>query len=60
MDGRLLVDGKTWTGFANSEEQYADAFVDKRIRPFWIENEARKLVGANFIVSGRFRTHAVP
>jgi putative intracellular protease/amidase len=23
-DGKLLVEGKTWTGFANSEEQYAD------------------------------------
>src|SRR6266545_6421338 len=23
-DGRLLVDGKTWTGFANSEEDYAE------------------------------------
>ena len=22
-DGSLLVDGKTWTGFANSEERYA-------------------------------------
>ncbi|NWG27562.1 MAG: type 1 glutamine amidotransferase domain-containing protein, partial [Ignavibacteriaceae bacterium] len=26
-DGKLLVDGKTWTGFANSEEQFADNFV---------------------------------
>ena len=25
--GKLLVEGKTWTGFANSEEQYADAYV---------------------------------
>jgi putative intracellular protease/amidase len=23
-DGSLLVDGKTWTGFANSEEDFAD------------------------------------
>lgn len=58
-DGKLLVDGKTWTGFANSEEQYADAFVGRKIQPFWIEDEARKLPNTNFIVHGRFRSHAV-
>lgn len=59
VDGKLLVDGKTWTGFANSEERYADEFVGKRIQPFWIEEEAKKLNGTNFIVSGRFKAHAV-
>lgn len=58
-DGKLLVEGKTWTGFANSEERYADEFVGKRIQPFWIEEEARKLTETNFIVSGRFKAHAV-
>src|SRR6516164_9117531 len=28
-EGKLLVDGKTWTGFANSEEDYADGFTGK-------------------------------
>lgn len=41
-DGRLLVEGRTWTGFANSEEAYADEFVGQRIQPFWIEEEARR------------------
>jgi len=59
VNGKLIVDGKTWTGFANSEERYADEFVGKRIQPFWIEEEARKLPGTNFIVSGRFKAHAV-
>jgi putative intracellular protease/amidase len=58
-DGRLLVEGKTWTGFANSEEQYADEFVNQRIQPFWIEDEAKKLDNTNFIVNGRFKPHAV-
>ena len=57
--GRLLVEGKTWTGFANSEEQYADEFVGKRIQPFWIEEEAKKIPHTNFIVDGRFKAHAV-
>jgi putative intracellular protease/amidase len=59
QDGNLLVNGKTWTGFANSEEQFADEFVGKRIQPFWIEDEAAKLENTNFIVDSRFKAHAV-
>jgi putative intracellular protease/amidase len=58
-DGSLLVAGKTWTGFANSEEDYADAYVGQRIQPFRIEDEARALPDTNFVVAGRFRPHAV-
>jgi putative intracellular protease/amidase len=58
-DGSLLVEGKTWTGFADSEEDYADAFVGKQIQPFRIEREARKLENTNFIVASRFKSHAV-
>jgi putative intracellular protease/amidase len=58
-DGRLLAEGKTWTGFANSEEEFADEYVGQRIQPFWIEDEARKLERTNFIVNGRFKPHAV-
>jgi putative intracellular protease/amidase len=57
-DGSLLVDGKTWTGFANTEEQFADDYVGRRIQPFWIEDEASKLAGTNFVVDGRFKPHA--
>ena len=58
-DGALLVDGKTWTGFANAEEQYADDYVGQKIQPFWIEDEAKKLPNTNFIVQGPFKAHAV-
>ena len=58
-DGRLLVEGKTWTGFADSEEAYADRFAGTRIQPFWIETEARKIAGTNFITGGMFRPFAV-
>jgi len=58
-NGKPLVSGKTWTGFANSEEKYADDFIGKRMQPFWIEEEAKKLLDTNFIVSGRFKAHAV-
>lgn len=58
-DGELLVAGRTWTGFANSEEDFADAFVGRQIQPFRIEDEARSLDGTNFVVASRFKAHAV-
>jgi len=58
-NGEYLVNGKTWTGFANSEEQFADAFVGQRIQPFWIEDEARKMPNTNFITGYRFQPFAI-
>jgi putative intracellular protease/amidase len=58
-DGDLLGAGKTWTGFANSEERFADDYVGRQIQPFWIEDEAGQLENTNFIVAGRFKPHAV-
>ncbi len=58
-NGEHLVKGKTWTGFANSEEQFADSFVGMRIQPFWIEDEARAMPDTNFVVDQRFRPFAV-
>ena len=58
-DGRLLVQGRTWTGFANSEEDFADAAVGQTLQPFRIEDRARALGGTNFVVHGAFRPHAV-
>jgi putative intracellular protease/amidase len=57
--GDLVVRDKTWTGFANSEEDYADAYVGQRIQPFRIEDEAKKLADTNFIVDSRFKPHAI-
>jgi len=41
------------------EEAFADAWVGQRIQPFWIEDEARKLEGTNFIVNSMFKAFAV-
>ncbi len=57
--GELLVKDKTWTGFADSEEDFADSFVGKRIQPFRIEEEARKLEDTNFVVHGKFESFAI-
>jgi putative intracellular protease/amidase len=58
-NGKLLVDGKTWTGFANSEENYADAYVGKQIQPFRIEDRARKIPNTKFVVAPMFASFAV-
>ena len=58
-DGSLIVDGKTWTGFANSEEQFADDFVGMQIQPFRIEDRARTIENTNFVVDSMFKPFAV-
>jgi putative intracellular protease/amidase len=58
-NGDLLVKGKTWTGFADAEEKYADDFVKMKIQPYWIETEARKLSGTTFKVQPVFTPYAI-
>ncbi len=58
-NGDLLVKGKTWTGFANAEEAYADKAVGQKIQPYWIEEEAQKLIGTTFKVAAPFSSYAI-
>lgn len=58
-NGDLLVKGKRWTGFANSEEEYAEQAVGMNIQPFWIETEARKLADTKFEVAGPLEEFAI-
>lgn len=58
-NGKFLVEGKRWTGFASNEENYADAYVGKQIQPFRIEDEARKMPNSKFEVAHMFASHAV-
>ena len=65
-NGEYLVKGKTVTGFANVEEDFADDAVwtygmlarDKRVMPWRIEDELKKL-GANFVQAGLWRGFAI-
>jgi putative intracellular protease/amidase len=57
-NGTYLIQGKTITGFANSEEDYGDQVVGQKMMPFRIEDEANKL-GANFVTKEAFASHAV-
>lgn len=58
-DGELLVAGKTWTGFADAEEEYADQAVGMKIQPYRIETEARKIAGTTFKVAAPFSAYAI-
>lgn len=57
--GELLVKGKTWTGFANAEEDFADKAVGMKIQPYRIEEEARKIPGTTFKVAAPFSAFAI-
>ncbi len=57
-DGSYLITGKTMTGFANVEEEYADAYVGRKMMPWHIEDAAKER-GANYIQGGRFKAFAV-
>jgi len=58
-NGELLVNGKTWTGFANTEEDYADKAVGQKIQPYRIEDEAKKIKGTRFKVAAPFSSYAI-
>ena len=64
--GEYLAKGKTVTGFANVEEDFADNAVwdmnllprDKHLMPWRIEDELRRL-GANYVQAGLWRAFAI-
>lgn len=58
-NGELLVQGKTWTGFADAEEEFADQAVGMKIQPYRIETEARKLAGTTFKTAAPFSSYAI-
>lgn len=58
-DGELLVRGKTWTGFADAEEDFADSAVGMRIQPYRIEDLARQLPNTTFKVAAPFSSFAI-
>jgi putative intracellular protease/amidase len=65
-NGEALARGKTVTGFANVEEDYADNAVwdlnllprDRHVMPWRIEDEMKRL-GANYVQAGLWRPFAI-
>ena len=58
-NGELIVQGKTWTGFADAEENFADQAAGVKIQPYRIESEAKKIPGTNFKVAAPFSSYAI-
>lgn len=58
-NGKYLVEGKRWTGFASSEEQYADNYVGFKIQPFRIQDEAAKMPNNKYVHGAPFAAFAV-
>lgn len=58
-NGDLLVKGKTWTGFANSEEEFADQAVGMKIQPYRIQEEASHLKDTTFKVADALSSYAI-
>jgi putative intracellular protease/amidase len=57
-DGNWLIAGRHMTGFANSEEAFADSVVGRQVMPWRIEDAALER-GAKFVAAPAFRPHAV-
>jgi putative intracellular protease/amidase len=65
-DGELIAKGRTVTGFANCEEDFADNAVwnygllprDRHVMPWRIEDRLRE-IGANYVQAGLWRGFAV-
>jgi putative intracellular protease/amidase len=65
-NGEFLAKGKTVTGFANVEEDFADNAVwsmgllprTKHLMPWRIEDELKR-IGANYVQAGLWRSFAV-
>ncbi len=65
-NGQYLAKGKTVTGFANVEEDFADNAVweygllsrDKHVMPWRIEDRL-KAIGANYVQAGLWRSFAI-
>ncbi len=57
-DGKPLIEGKKITGFTDEEEDFADKTVGKKVMPFRIEDEAKKL-GAEFQKAAAFEPFAI-
>jgi len=58
-NGELIVKGKTWTGFADAEEDFADQAVGMKIQPYRIETEANKITETTFKVAAPFSAYAI-
>lgn len=58
-DGTLLADGKTWTGYPDSEEEMMNQALGMTVNEYTIETEAKKNPKTNFESAGPLQPFAV-
>ena len=58
-NGKLLAEGKQWTGFCDAEEEIVDKAYSKQVQPFRIETEAKKIPSTRFVQGPAFKPFAV-
>lgn len=56
--GKLLAEGKRWTGFSDTEEGILNKTLGKTLQPWTIETEAKKLP-TSYVASAPFKPFAV-
>lgn len=58
-NGKLLAEGKQWTGFCDAEEEIVDKAYSKQVQPFRIETEAKKIANTKFVQGPAYKPFAV-
>ena len=58
-NGKLLAEGKQWTGFCDAEEEIVDKAYSKQVQPFRIETEAKKIPNTTFVQGPAYKPFAV-
>ncbi|MEM6926904.1 MAG: type 1 glutamine amidotransferase domain-containing protein [Myxococcota bacterium] len=58
-DGTLLADGKTWTGYPDSEEQLLNESMGLTVNEYTIESEARKNPNTTFESAAPYEPFAI-
>ena len=57
--GKLLAEGKQWTGFCDAEEEIVDKAYGKQVQPFRIETEAKKIPSTKFVQGPAYKPFGV-
>ena len=58
-NGRLIAEGRQWTGFCNAEEDVVDKAFNTKVQPFRIEDEARRIADTRFVQGPPYKPFAV-
>ncbi|MEY4203464.1 MAG: hypothetical protein RL013_1167 [Bacteroidota bacterium] len=58
-NGELIVKGKSWTGFSDAEEDFADKAVGQKIQTYRIQTEAGKIADTSFKTAYPFSSYAI-